>query len=92
MDLLFLGNLGQGEIIIIAGVGIVVLILPVLLVLLICGAFTSFPPDPQTLDTSKWKPIVTKIWNGVILYLIAGIIGTLFELFDTIEDFQSLLS
>lgn len=92
MDLLFLGNLGQGEIIIIAGVGIVVLILPVLLVLLICGAFTSFPPDPQTLDTSKWKPIVTKIWNGVILYLIAGIIGTLFELFDTIQDFQSLFS
>lgn len=92
MNFLFLGNLGQGEIIIIAVIGIIVLILPVLLILLICGAFTSFPPDPQTLDTSKWKPIVIQIRNGVILYLIAGIIGTLFELFDTIQDFQSLFS
>ena len=92
MNFLFLGNLGQGEIIIIAVIGIIVLILPVLLILLICGAFTSFPPDPQTLDTSKWRPIVIQIRNGVILYLIAGIIGTLFELFDTIQDFQSLFS
>lgn len=44
MNFLFLGNLGQGEIIIIAVIGIIVLILPVLLILLICGAFTSFPP------------------------------------------------
>lgn len=46
MNFLFLGNLGQGEIIIIAVIGIIVLILPVLLILLICGAFTSFPPRP----------------------------------------------
>lgn len=88
MKLLFLGNLMTGEIIII----FLILLLPVFFILLICGAFTSFPPDPQTLDTSKWKPITTKIWNGAILYLIAGIIGALFELYDTFQDFQSLFS
>lgn len=88
MELLFLGSLMTGEIIIIC----LILLLPLFFILLICGAFTSFPPDPQTLDTSKWRPIVMKTWNGIILYLIADAIGALFNLFDTIQDIQSLIA
>lgn len=88
MNLLFLGNLGQGEIMII----FLFLLIPVLLILLLCGAFSSFPPDPQTLDRSKWKPITMKIWNGVILYLIADIIGSIIDFFDKIQDISSILS
>ena len=86
--LLFIGSLGGGEIMLIA----LILLVPLFLILLICGAFTSFPPDPQTLDTSEWKPRVNKIWSGFILYLLAGAIGTILDWADKISDLGSMLS
>lgn len=89
MKLLFLGNLATGEMILI---GLLLLLLPIVLILFICGAFRSFPPDPQTTDRSKWAPITMKIWNGVVLYLIADIIGSIFYYLDKVQDIRSILS
>lgn len=89
MKLLFLGRLGTGEMII---AGLFLFLIPIIVLLLICGAFRSIPPDPQTLDRSKWKPITMKIRNGVILYLIADIIGSIIDFFDKIQDVGSILS
>lgn len=88
MELLFIGHVGTGEIIILG----LILIIPLFLVLLICGAFTSFPPDPQTLDRKEWAPKAHKIWNGVILYSLAGIVGSIWNTFDKLNDIKSLFS
>lgn len=88
MELLFIGRVGTGEIILL---GLIALI-PIFLVLLICGAFTTFPPDPQTLDRKEWAPKAHKIWNGVILYSLAGIVGSIWSTFDKLNDLKSLFS
>lgn len=79
MDYLFIGNLGIGELII---GGAILVVGPLLLVLLICGAFTTFPPDPQTTDRSEWDPKAHQIFYGVIFYSLANILGTIVSILD----------